>query len=66
MEKPYFVMLYNQKGTRFIPLTSPADQLEMFATPEQARDAAEGSLFGSRFGYEIFEAGDGVFVANDR
>ena len=56
MDKPFFVMLFNQKGTRLVPLVDPDGQLMMYETAAEARGAAENSLMGERFGYLIYSA----------
>lgn len=60
MEKPFFAMLYNQSGTRLVPMCDPEGELYMYSTREDAALAAGRTAFGEHFGYEIYEAGDGV------
>lgn len=60
MQKPYFVMLYNQSGSRLVPLLDESGMLAMYATVEEAKHAAKRTVFGEHFGYDIFEAGYGV------
>lgn len=52
-------MLYNQSGTRLVPLNDPAGDLMMYATREEAATDAQRTAFGEHFGYDIFEAGMG-------
>lgn len=59
MNKPYFVMLHNQKATTFVPLMNENNELLMFETYPKAEVAAENTLFGREFGYEIFKEGEG-------
>jgi hypothetical protein len=58
--KPYFVMLWNQKQTRLVPLRDENDELMMFSTVYGAIEAARETGFGAAFGYDIFEAGNGI------
>lgn len=57
MDKPFFVMLNNQKGTRLVPMADPENELMMYATKEEAEEAAKHTFYGEHFGYEIHEAG---------
>jgi hypothetical protein len=63
MEKPYFVMLNNQRRTRLVPFAD-GEELAMFSTEREAMDAAEGNLMAINFGYEIFKVGEGVLHAH--
>lgn len=61
MEKPYFVMLWNQGATQLVPMCSEkTGELEMFETLLDATECAQHTTFGANFGYEIFEVGCGV------
>jgi len=60
MGKSYFAMLYNQPGTRLVPMCDPDGELLMYATREEAAHAAQRTAYGEHFGYDIFEAGNGV------
>ena len=60
MENLYFVMLDNQDGKLVIPLKDKdGENVALFDTPWEAREAAQNNSFGSAFGYEIFERGNG-------
>ena len=59
MEKPFFAMLYNQSGTRLVPMADPEGELMMYPDIESATTAAEHTLYGSEFGYDIYKAGFG-------
>ena len=59
MDKPYFVMLNNQQGTRLVPLVD-GEELAMFPTADKAIEAAEKNLMAINFGYEVFKFGEGV------
>lgn len=61
MQKPYFVMFYNQFGTKLVPMLDKNDELIMFSTYEEAKFAASKTAFGEHFGYDIYEAGNGVY-----
>jgi hypothetical protein len=61
MDKPFFVMLYNQKGDRLVPMVDPDNELYMYATYDEARTAAKHTLYGDKFGYEVFAEGDGRY-----
>lgn len=58
MNGNFFVMLYHPEG-KYLPLENEDDEMMFFITSEYAREAAESSLLGSEFGYEIFEIGTG-------
>ena len=62
MDKPFFIMMYNQKGTVAMPITDSDndDQVAFYATEEEALDAAEAYGWSHIFGFEIFEMGTGV------
>lgn len=57
--KPYFVMLSTQRGGAAVPLTVD-DEMGFFATIKEAKAAAESTVFGREFGYEVFELGYGI------
>lgn len=59
MKNPFFVMMFNQHGTLVMPLVNAIDDVEMFATEEEARSVAEKHPYCKAFGYEVFEAGTG-------
>ncbi len=59
MEKPFFVMLNNQKGNRLVPMMDPEYELMMYATKDEAEAAAKQTFYGEHFGYEVHEAGCG-------
>ena len=60
MEKLYFVMINNQDGTLIMPMVDTEDQqVALFDTPWEAREAAQGNRMATAFGYEIFERGNG-------
>lgn len=62
MEKPYFVMLLNQDGSRLIPMLSADDdgQLAMFGTVDEAELFGKNNPLGKAFGYEVHESGMGI------
>ena len=62
MDKPFFIMMYNQKGTVAMPITDSDndDQVAFYATEEEALDAMDGHIYAEAFGFEIFEMGTGV------
>lgn len=60
LEKPYFVMLYNQKGDRVVPLTDDNGEVRMFADEDDAYKTANVTFYGSNFGFDIFEMGNGL------
>lgn len=60
MKTPFFVMLYNQSGTKLIPMLDSDGNLAMYLTREEAVHAAQRTLFGEHFGYDIYEAGNDI------
>lgn len=60
MEKPYFVMLWNQKCTLLVPMTEENGELAMFLTEEEAFAAGKENHMGKHFGFDVFEAGCGI------
>lgn len=54
----FFVMLTTQSGG-CTPLMTCDDEFATFETEDAARKAAESSLLGDAFGYEVFERGCG-------
>ena len=56
-------MLWNQRGTSLIPMMVDdygEDKLAMFATVGEAMEAANATPIGEAFGFDVFEAGNGV------
>lgn len=41
-------------------MCDPEGELMMYATREEAAHAAQRTVYGEHFGYDIYEAGDGV------
>lgn len=59
MKDQYFVMLHTQDGS-FAPLVSHEyGDIAVFTCIEDAKQAAEGSILGYSFGYEVFQKGYG-------
>jgi hypothetical protein len=57
IEKPYFVILNHPNGS-YVPLEN--DNGMMFFDSEiMATSAAESSILGSEYGFEVFELGGG-------
>lgn len=59
MSKDFFVMLFTQKGG-ITPLMENDDDIAVFETEEEAREAANRNSLGVWFGFEIFERGTGI------
>jgi hypothetical protein len=64
MDKPFFIMLYNQKHTVAFPMTIGGEEINyddpiFFSTIEEARECAKDHAMAQAFGYEIFEIGMG-------
>ena len=57
--KPYFVILNHQNPDIHLPLVDDDDQMMFFESENFAIAAAEGSMLGSAFGFEVFELGSG-------
>lgn len=60
----FFVMLTTQKGDytplmRCTDIETNAEELAKFNSKDAAKDAAENSVLGANFGYEVFEIGCG-------
>jgi len=56
MEKPYFVMLYNQSGDRLVPMLEDTGELAMYASAAEARADADANPMGKAFGYIVYSA----------
>jgi hypothetical protein len=55
MERPFFIMLYNQNGEGAQPMLDEDDEVAFFATREEALDAGSASKYAQAIGYEIFD-----------
>lgn len=62
MDKPFFVMMYSQNGNIAMPIMADMEMEEVafFSTEQAARAMADDHGFASKFGYEIFEMGEGL------
>lgn len=60
MPKPFFAMLYTQRGDHLVPLCNDKGHLLMFETLLGAQHAARQTFLGEHFGFEVFEAGSGL------
>jgi hypothetical protein len=58
MNGPYFVML-GHPSVEFVPMMEDDENMATYQTANEARQAAEDSVLGSHFGYEIFCWGEG-------
>ena len=59
MIREFFVMLYTQNGS-YTPMMENDEDMAKYETIDDARAAAENSMLGSAFGYEVFQIGCGV------
>lgn len=66
MNKPYFIMMYNQQGTVAMPIICndydedyDDEGVMFFSTEEDARKLAMNHTYCQAFGYEIFCMGEG-------
>ncbi|WP_333879008.1 hypothetical protein [Methylobacter sp.] len=60
MKGDFFVMLFTQDGS-YTPLEqADKEDIARFETEEEARTAAESSLLGDMFGYEVFNICCGI------
>ena len=59
IDKPYFVMLNCQNGM-ILPLVGDNEEVCMFSSENDAMIAANDTVLGSAFGFEVFELGGGV------
>lgn len=57
----FFVMMNNHKGDLIMPLVDDDQNVMLWATADEARDAADANPFASHFGFEIFERGTGSY-----
>ena len=57
--KDFFIMLYNQKGDRAMPITDEDDNVVFFESLEAAKEAMKNNPYAEAFGFEIFELGTG-------
>lgn len=56
----FFVMLeHPSPAVPAMVLVNDGEEIAFFDTAEAAREAADFSLLGERFGYELFELGTG-------
>lgn len=60
LEKPYFIMLHHQRGGGVTPLMDKDDNVAMFATVEEATDAASSQIMAQAFGWDLFAVGGGI------
>ena len=59
MDKPFFVMMYNQKGNHAGPMTDEDGDVAFFETGKAALAVCKDHGYAQAFGYEIFEMGTG-------
>jgi len=57
-EKPYFVILNHPEPGVYLPLNDDVG-MAFFESESMAISAAESSVLGSEFGFEVFELGGG-------
>jgi hypothetical protein len=61
MEKPFFIMMYNQRGNYAMPMldseSGDDDEVKFFPTYEEAEECAKDHTYCKAFGYQIFEMG---------
>lgn len=60
MDKDFFVMLNLPDGGYTPMITGDNDELGKYSTYEEAKSAAENSVLGEVYGFEIFQRGYGV------
>lgn len=62
MEKPFFIMIHNQRGTAVMPMTDAEkdDEVAMFETVHEATEAANNHDMCIAFGWDLFQAGCGI------
>ena len=58
MEKPYFAMLNTQSGG-ITPMVD-GEELATFEHDYECEAAAQGTVLGFHYGFEVFEVGCGV------
>jgi len=60
--KPFFIMIYTQRGDRAFPMTDNDDEdmPVFFETEADAKRVADNHFLASRVGYEVFTLGDGL------
>lgn len=58
----YFVILNCQKPGFFLPLLCEnSEDMEFFPSVAKAKEAAEDTVLGKHFGYEIHGVGEGIY-----
>lgn len=60
MKKPFFIMLHKPRGNGVTPMTDDDDGIAMFATVEEATEAAHNSDYATAYGWDLFQAGCGI------
>lgn len=58
MNKPYFVMMYNQGGESAVPLVDEDGDVMFWPSHEEAHEAGVNHYFASAFGFEVHEMGN--------
>lgn len=57
-DKEFFAML-NTTNAGITPMVADEDELAVFSTEKDAKKAAQNTVLGKMFGYEVFERGTG-------
>ncbi len=61
MNKPYFIMIHNQRGTAVLPMTcEEGEEVAMFGTIDEATEAANTHDMCIAFGWDLFQVGCGI------
>lgn len=59
MEKPFFIMMFNQRGDYASPATEDNGDVMLWHTAGEAEEAMRGHIYAEAFGYEVHKLGDG-------
>lgn len=60
MDKPFFIMLLNQRGTCAMPIVDEEGDVMFYASHDEAKEAMRGHVYAEAFGFEVFEMGNGL------
>lgn len=57
MDKPFFVMMYNQKGDYAETIVDDNNETMFWHTKGEAEEAMRGHVYAEAFGFEVHEMG---------
>ena len=59
MEKPFFLMMFTQRGDHASPAVDDDGEVMFWHTKGEADEAMRGHIYAEAFGYEVHEIGAG-------